>query len=195
MDRREFFRRAGGGVSLAALSPAALSFGNPDLAAGRTPLVLVGQGDLPAATALTHRLEEAFRSAGLHTAVRLPGGSELRHIDNLRTLLDHRPGTPVLGIMDDAAAVIFQAVAGSRGAYSLASAHHRSSTGSTRHCCSATGYPQPIAWHGAGDGQARHVEQFYLAALGEGAAPSAAIRSAAATTAAAGALASFLIRL
>ncbi|MCK2095980.1 hypothetical protein [Thauera aromatica] len=195
MDRREFFRRAGGGASLAALSTSALSFQNANFATGRTQLILVGQGDLPAAVALTHRLEETFHATGLRTTVLLPARSELRRIGDLDALLDHPPGTPLLGIMDDAAAVIFQAVAGSRGAHSLASAHHRGSAGTTRHCCSATGYPQPIAWHGAGDGRTRHVEQFYLAALGEGAAPSAANRSAAAATAAEGALASFLIRL
>lgn len=195
MDRREFFRRAGGGASLAALSTSALSFQNVNFAAGRTQLILVGQGDLPAAVALARRVEEAFHGAGLRTAVLLPGRSELRRIGSLDALLDHPPGTPLLGIMDDAAAVIFQAVAGSRGAHSLASAHHRSSSSATRHCCSAAGYPQPITWNGAGDDQARHVGQFYLAALGERTAPPASIRPAAAITAAEGALASFLIRL
>ncbi|WP_159051714.1 hypothetical protein [Thauera aromatica] len=194
MNRREFLRRAGGGASLAALSTSALSFQPSNTAIERTQLVLVGQGDLPVAVSLTHRLEQAFHAAGLRTTVLLPGRSELRHIGKLEALLDHPAGTPLLGIMDDAAAVIFQAVTGSRGAHSLASAHHRSSTATTRHCCSATGYPQPIAWHGAGDGQAQHVEQFYLAALGE----HATIRPTAATTATTateGALASFLIRL
>ena len=57
-----------------------LSFQNANFATGRTPLILVGQGDLPAAVALTHRLEETFHATGLRTTVLLPARSELRRI-------------------------------------------------------------------------------------------------------------------
>ena len=100
----------------------------------------------------------------------------------------------MLGVMDDASAVVFLAMAASRGAHLLAHGHHRLATqGATRHACSATACGEALAWHEPALRPTAHLEHFYRATLGE-----AALGARAPLPAAAGtdeALASFLIRL
>ncbi|HRP98119.1 MAG TPA: hypothetical protein PL143_17920 [Rhodocyclaceae bacterium] len=198
MNRREFIRRTGGGailaMPLASVAPAALAALHARSDAEAAPLVLVAPADLPTATALAQRLAAALRAAGLPATLQHPDGNALRRHDGLSALFAQPAGTRLLGIMDDAAAVIVQAVAGSRGARMLAHGEHRGAAGTIRHCCSATTHDAAIRWREAAHGPQPHLERFYLAALGVGL-PAGGPPTAAAAGVPPGSLASFLLQL
>lgn len=196
MDRREFFRRTGGGIllgaPLAGLPAAAAAMTSPDRA--MTQLVVLGQADRAGAISLAQRLAAAFGSGGRPLPVQARDAAALRRPDQVDALLALPRGARLLGVMDDASAVLFVAMAASRGAHLLAHGHHRlDAQGTTRHACSATACGEALAWRETASHPATHVENFYLATLGE-----AATGARAPSPAAAGAgeaLASFLIRL
>jgi len=198
MNRREFFRRAGGGVllgaPLATLPSAASAFSRATSADG-VPLQVIGQLDRPAAIALAQQLAAALGSAGRAAPLQQRDGAALRQLDQLDALLALPRGTHLLGVMDDASAVVFQAVAASRGAHLLAHGHHRLGAGSTRHACTATACGEALAWREAATRPGTHVEAFYRAALGSGQGPAHAPGIDPALAGATDTLASFLIRL
>lgn len=196
MDRREFFRRTGGGLllgaPLAGLPATAAALASP--ADTTAPVVVIGQADRSGAVGLAHRLAAALGHGGRPLPVHARDAAALRRPDQVDTLLALPRGTRLLGVMDDASAVVFLAMAASRGAHLLAHGHHRlAAQGATRHACSATGCGEALAWQEPAAHPAAHVERFYLATLGE-ATPGARAPG----PAAAGVdetLASFLIRL
>jgi len=196
MDRREFFRRTGGGIllgaPLAGLPAAAAAMTSPDRA--MTQLVVLGQADRAGAISLAQRLAAAFGSGGRPLPVQARDAAALRRPDQVDALLALPRGARLLGVMDDASAVVFLAMAASRGAHLLAHGHHRlDAQGTTRHACSATACGEALAWRETASHPATHVENFYLATLGEAATGARAPSPAAAGTGEA--LASFLIRL
>lgn len=199
MNRREFFRRAGGGVllstPLAALPAAAAVRALPAGATDGVPLQVIGQLDRPAAIALAQQLAAALGSAGRAVPVQQRDAAALRRLDQLDALLALPRGTHLLGVMDDASAVVFQAVAASRGAHLLAHGHHRLAAGSTRHACTATACGEALAWREAATHPGAHVEAFYRAALGSGQVPPRAPTIDPGLAGATDTLASFLIRL
>lgn len=197
MNRREFIRRSGGALlamPLAGVAPAALAALHARSDAEAAALVLVAPADLPAAMALAQRLAAALRAADQPVTLQHTDGNALRRHDGLEALFAHPAGTRLLGIMDDAAAVIVQAVAGSRGARTLAHGEHRGAAGTVRHCCSATAHDAPIRWREAAHGPQPHLEHFYLAALGIGR-PADGASTTAAGSRPPDSLASFLLQL
>ena len=197
MDRREFFRRTGGGLllgaPLAGLPATAAALASPDGAA-TAGLVVLGQADRAGALSLAHRLAAALGHGGRPLPVQARDAAALRRPDQVDALLALPRGTRVLGVMDDASAVVFLAMAASRGAHLLAHGHHRLATqGPTRHACSATACGEALAWHEPALRPTAHLEHFYRATLGEAAPGAHAPLPAAAGTDEA--LASFLIRL
>lgn len=199
MNRREFFRRAGGGVllgtPLATLPAAAAVLALPTGATDDVALQVIGQLDRPAAIALAQQLAAALGSAGRAVPLQQRDAAALRRFDQLDALLALPRGTHLLGVMDDASAVVFQALASSRGAHLLANGHHRLGAGGTRHACTATACGAALAWHATAIDPGTHVEAFYRAALGSGQVPARAPTLDPALTGASDALASFLIRL
>lgn len=197
MDRREFFRRTGGGLllgaPLAGLPATAAALASPDGAA-TAGLVVLGQADRAGALSLAHRLAAALGNGGRPLPVQARDAAALRRPDQVNALLALPRGTRVLGVMDDASAVVFLAMAASRGAHLLAHGHHRLATqGATRHACSATACGEALAWHEPALRPTAHLEHFYRATLGEATPGTHAPLPAAAGTDEA--LASFLIRL
>ena len=197
MDRREFFRRTGGGLllgaPLAGLPATAAALASPDGAA-TAGLVVLGQADRAGALSLAHRLAAALGHSGRPLPVQARDAAALRRPDQVDALLALPRGTRLLGVMDDASAVVFLAMAASRGAHLLAHGHHRLATqGATRHACSATACGEALAWHEPALRPTAHVEHFYRATLGEATPGAHAPLPAAAGTDEA--LASFLIRL
>lgn len=199
MNRRDFFRRAGSGVllgaPLATLPSVAAALALPVGGADGAPLQVVGQTDRPAALALARQLAAALGSTGRTVSLQGHDAAALRRADRIDGLLALPRGTRLLGVMDDASAVVFQAMAASRGAHLLAHGHHRLTAGTTRHTCAATGCGDALAWREATNSPSAHVEAFYLAALGGGQAPARCPALDAALAGATEALASFLIRL
>ena len=197
MDRREFFRRTGGGLllgaPLAGLPATAAALASPDGAA-TAGLVVLGQADRAGALSLAHRLAAALGNGGRPLPVQARDAAALRRPEQVDALLALPHGTRLLGVMDDASAVVFLAMAASRGAHLLAHGHHRLATqGPTRHACSATACGEALAWHEPALRPTAHLEHFYRATLGEATPGTHAPLPAAAGTDEA--LASFLIRL
>ena len=157
--------------------------------------VAAGQGGADALMPTeVHLITTAQGAKIARTALLHPDGNALRRDDGLEALFAHPAGTRLLGIMDDAAAVIVQAVAGSRGARTLAHGEHRGAAGTVRHCCSVTAHDAPIRWREAAHGPQPHLERFYLAALGVGL-PAHGAPAAAAGSSPPDSLASFLLQL
>lgn len=196
MDRREFFRRTGGGMllgaPLASLPATAAALVSP--AGAAAAVVVIGQADRSGAVTLAQRLAAALGHGGRPLPVHARDAAALRRPEQVDALLALPRGTRLLGVMDDASAIVFLAMASSRGAHLLAHGHHRlASQGATRHACSATGCGEALAWHEPASHPATHVERFYLATLGE--TTPGARTSLPAVPGGDEALASFLIRL
>ena len=121
MDRRQFLQ-----TTAAAAVVAAGPMAGAPLAHGATPTVtLVVQTDLPAAALLARGVGEALARAGLAARPAGADGRALAQVQRIAELLDRARGTRLVGVMDDASAVVFQAVAATRGAACLAHRQHR----------------------------------------------------------------------
>ena len=119
MDRREFIKGTGAGSALAAVAVAPWSA----LAAGaRLPggagasVFIVFQAEWPQAGALARALAQTLAQEGTTHVLRALPARALGDATRVAALLDDVAGARVIGVMDDASAVIVQAMAGSRGA-------------------------------------------------------------------------------
>lgn len=162
MERRSFLKAlvAGSAASVPALPVLA---GEPSAALGRTPpILLVCQSDLPAAATLGAALAAALRQAGAPQARRidLPPG-ELRTLAGIdAALAEGRPGR-IVGLMDDASAVLFQEVAATRGHGTLWQARHGMGDDGVRHCCQPTGLAGALVWRAAPGGWEAPLARLY----------------------------------
>jgi hypothetical protein len=82
--------------------------------------VLVAQAGLPQATALARGL-----AAGLGTRSLEAGATELGSYAGVSAILDRAGRSRVIGVMDDASALIFQQIATARGARLAMHTQHR----------------------------------------------------------------------
>ena len=123
MDRRDFLKGLMGSGALGAMPAAALAgVRGVDLRAA-TPVVIVGQSDLPPAMVLAHSIAGSLDATGL-AAVRLSArGDELVRYAGVAEILDRAGRARLIGVMDDAAALIFQQIAAARGAGWLMQTH------------------------------------------------------------------------
>ncbi|AYH44787.1 hypothetical protein [Azoarcus sp. DN11] len=110
MDRRGFLKGVAGGGALGAMPLAAMAHLGEAGAAGR-PAAVIAQADSPQALALARAL-----AAGLGVRPVAAGGGELGSFAGVTGLLDRAGSGRVIGVMDDASAVIFQQIAAARGA-------------------------------------------------------------------------------
>ncbi|NMG44272.1 twin-arginine translocation signal domain-containing protein [Aromatoleum toluvorans] len=110
MDRRGFLKGVAGGGALGAMPLAAMARLGETGAAGR-PAAVIAQADSPQALALARAL-----ATGLGVRPVAAGGCELGSFAGVTGLLDRAGPGRVIGVMDDASAVIFQQIAAARGA-------------------------------------------------------------------------------
>lgn len=199
MDRRTFLSRAGGtallGAPLAPQPALAATILPPQGLAAAAPLSVVGPCDQPAARMLARALVQALADAGWQARLHGHDLADLRRADRLEALLSQPRGALLLGVTDDASAVIVQAMAASRGARLLAHGHHRLAGGRARHACTAIGCDETFVWSEAAGEAAAPIQAVYLAALGAHPVRSRARRALRAPAGTGDAVSSFLIRL
>lgn len=110
MDRRGFLKGVAGGGALGAMPLAALAQLDED--GGSAPAVmLVAQAELPQALAIASGLATELGVRPVAAGVR-----ELGSFAGVTALLERAGQGRVVGVMDDASALIFQQIAAARGA-------------------------------------------------------------------------------
>lgn len=164
MDRRDFITSllAGGILGTSAWSVQAATLRNGT----KGPVGIVLQGDLAPAVGLGDGLRQAFSASGLDCRVSTLDGGELASSKTVATMLPSAPGARLLGVMDDASALIFQALAATRGAATVAVAHHRFAAGRAGLCCDAPGLETRLRWNDALPLHANRIGRLYAALLG-----------------------------
>lgn len=166
MDRRNFIKSlmASGVLGASPLaSQAASELFNPGAA---QPVLIVGQSGLPHVAELVAGLGQVFATAGIRQLQVTASGSELTQFGYVSALLDRVPGGRAIGVMDDAAGVIFQELAAARGAACVLSAHHRFGDQQVRHCCTSAGLESSIVWSDALPNHAERISRLYAGTLG-----------------------------
>lgn len=161
MERRQFLKAMLANGALAAAPIPALA----GEAAAR-PVLLVCQGDAPGAARLAEAIAFCSASAGMPVERLELSGSELRRPDRIEAVLERAHVARIVGVMDDAAAVIFEALAAARGAAWLLQAQHRVGSAGASHRYRLSGLGQPIAWsesEAAWEGQAARLHAGILA--------------------------------
>lgn len=197
MDRRNFIKTLMASGVLGA-SPMAAQAAGQLFASAAGPVTIVAQSGLPQAAELVARLAQVFAAAGVEHLHVAASAGELAEFSHVAALLDRAPGSRVIGVMDDAAAVIFQELAATRGAACALSTHHRFVGQEVRHCCTSAGLEASVVWSDALPDHAQRISRFYADAIvGQGTAarrgPPLAAAPAGPVSAAHASLVSFLI--
>lgn len=110
MNRRGFLKGVAGGGALGAMPLAALAQLD-ETGGGARAVMLVAQAELPQALAIASGLATEL---GVRPVA--AGGRELGSFAGVTGLLERAGRGRVVGVMDDASAVIFQQIAAARGA-------------------------------------------------------------------------------
>lgn len=166
MERRNFVKALMAGGVLGA-SPLASRAAGELFSSHRTqPVMIVSQSGLPQATALVARLQQELAAAGMEHAEAALTASELGTFERISALLGKVTGKRLIGVMDDAAAVIFQEIAAARAATCVASTHHRFTVHEVHHCCTSPGLGARIAWSDSLSAHAQRVSRLYVGLAG-----------------------------
>jgi hypothetical protein len=166
MDRRNFIKSLLASGALGS-SPLAAQAANELFTPGAAqPVLIVGQSGLPHADELVLRLTQVFVAAGIKHVKAEATGSELIEYSHVTALLDGVPGHRVIGVMDDAAALIFQELAAVRGAACVVSTHHRFAAQEVRHCFTSAGLEANIVWSDSLADHAERIGRLYAGTLG-----------------------------
>ncbi len=165
MDRRNFIGTLLASGVLGATLPAARAADDLFLP-GANRVLIVGQSDQPYALELTAQLRQVFTAAGIPHMQAVAGGTELAQVAHVIALLEKARGGRVIGVMDDAAAVIFQELAAARGGACVLSTHHRFGAGAVRHCCTSATLEAGIVWSEPISAQAGRIAGVYAGAIG-----------------------------
>ena len=170
MDRRNFIKTLLASGVLGS-TPLASQAASELFTSGRTqPVMIVGQSGLPHAAELVARLTQVLAAAGIDYATTEATASELAEYSRVAALLDamldDAPATRVIGIMDDASALIFQELAAARGAACALSTHHRFTGQEVRHCCTSARLEGNIAWSDSLADHAGRISRIYAGTIG-----------------------------
>lgn len=171
MNRRNFIKSLLASGVLGS-SPLAAQAANGLFTPGAAqPVMIVGQRGLPHADELVARLERVFAAAGINYVREAASGSELTEYLHFTALFDRIPGSRLIGVMDDAAAIVFQELAAARGAACAVNTHHRFAAREVRHCCTSAGLEGSIVWSDSLSGHAERIGRLYARTIaGQGAA-------------------------
>ncbi|WP_041646476.1 hypothetical protein [Aromatoleum aromaticum] len=124
MDRRVFLKGVLGGGALGVMPFAAMA--NPFVrGGGQRPVMVVAQAELPEALAIARGLGAEMGVQPVSASVR-----ELGSFAGVAALLDRAGQGRVIGVMDDASALIFRQIAAARGAGLALDSHRRIGTAS-----------------------------------------------------------------
>lgn len=166
MDRRNFVKALMAGGVLGASSQAVQAASQLFTPGAMQPVMIVGQSGLPQASELIAGLEQVLSAAGLPHEKATATGNELLTFSPVAAFLDRRPGSYLLGVMDDSAAMIFQELAAARGAGCLVSTHHRFVDQKVRHCCTSAGLEVSVAWSDSLPAHAHRIGRLYADLVG-----------------------------
>ena len=125
MDRRNFLKGVVGGGALGLAPVAALADASALPAEARRGVMLLAQGDLPQAMAIARGI-----AAGVGASPVAVDARQLGTYAGITEILDRAAGARVIGVMDDASALIFQQIAAARGAGLVMDTHRRVGTAS-----------------------------------------------------------------
>ena len=128
-------------------------------------VMIVGQTHLPYAAELATSMVHTFKVAGISNVRVNARGDELTSFSGVSAILDQAPNSRLIGVMDDAAALIFQELAASRGAAYVIQTHHRIQDQGVRHCCTSAGLDASSVWSGSIDTQASQISRLYAQTL------------------------------
>jgi hypothetical protein len=165
MNRRNFIKSLLASGVLGS-SPLAAQAASALFASGATqPVMIIGQSGLPHADELVARLERVFAAAGIDYVRETASGSELTGYSYFSDLFERIPGSRVVGVMDDAAAMVFQELAAARGAACALSTHHRFTGQEVRHCCTPAGLDGSIVWSDSLPDHAERIGRLYAGTI------------------------------
>ncbi|MBN9463951.1 MAG: hypothetical protein J0H00_22350 [Burkholderiales bacterium] len=189
MQRRRFLGSVAAGGALAgapliaqaSLDPAAAAIPHADSArplasAARAPVdtarptvggmhvAIVSRNDLPEAAALSRAIAATLREAGARPVLLERGSDALAAFDDIDAMLAGA-GTHLVGIVDDAQAVLLHEVAAARGGGFLVEARHRFHARAVRHHLRGPDGADPVAWSDPLDEWPRRIAQCHAAAL------------------------------
>lgn len=160
MDRRDFLKSVTAGGVLAGASASA----GASILPADSPVLIVCQSDLPAAVELTGSIAGALRALGAAPATVAETGARLRSLSCIDALACGGADR-IAGVMDDAAAVLFQEVAAARGYGTVARACHRFHVAGVRHHFHRTGMNGALAWSEPASGWHAHIARLYAEVL------------------------------
>ncbi|QTQ30366.1 hypothetical protein [Aromatoleum bremense] len=173
MERRDFLKGMLGSGALAGAPLGALAAAAAPADAGTgIPVTIVSQVDLPFAAALAGRIAGSLEATGIRVARLAPHGNELGRFASVMAILDGARNGHLIGVMDDASAVIVQQLAASRGAACAIQTHHRVSAGGVRSCCTVAGLESNLVWSDGVASPADRIGRLYAQAVGRGRAKS-----------------------
>lgn len=119
MDRRIFLKGVLGGGALGAV-PLAATAKLGEIGVAERPVMVVAQAESPEALAMARGLAAELGLRPVAAGVR-----ELGSFGGVTALLDRAGQGRVIGVMDDASALIFQQIAAARGAGLVMDTHRR----------------------------------------------------------------------
>lgn len=171
MDRRNFLESIAGGALFAGAplfvrSAVAMPASAPPAAAVaprvRTePVLVVHRSDLPGSTALATAIVGALRAAGTPATLLDRSAEDQVSFASIDSVLRGAHGARVAGVMDDAAALLFQQLAASRGGFWLVEGQHRFDGADVRHRLHAAGAARALAWSEPIEGWALRIARRY----------------------------------
>jgi len=153
MERREFLATIAAGASLTvapALIRGAAAASSPGAPLPSSHVLVVHQGDLVQAVSLARCIVASLRDAGVRADPLACSAGNLADLAGIDEALRRGCDGRIVGVMGDAAAVLFQQVASSRGCGSSVEVHHRFHADGVRHRLHSVS-DGVLAWSDSGD--------------------------------------------
>lgn len=164
MERREFLATIAAGASLAVapvLIRGAAAAPSPGAPLPASHVLVVHQGDLVPAVSLARCIVASLRDAGLRPDALACSAGDLADLAGIDGALRLGRGGRIVGVMDDAAAVLFQQVASSRGCDSCVEVHHRFHADGVRHRLHSVS-DGALGWSDSGDAWTARIAERYV---------------------------------
>ncbi len=198
MDRRDFVKALMAGGALGAASGTTHAQRGHAASAGSVSVALIIQRGIASANELADDIGRALAEAGIGFAT-LECAARPTHAE-AAALLDRPAGSWLIGVTQDAAAEICQAVAATRGNACVLRGQHRIGRHDVHHCCTSPAVDEALRWSERRSVGSDATGRLYAQALGAASPPGGDGRAdrhpaRAADAAATARLASFLIRL
>lgn len=164
MERRDFVRALVAGGMLGAGNWAARAQARSPTSGGTASVAIVIQHGMPLASELADGIRRALATAGLGLAAITP--AQWWQYPEAAALLDRPHGSWLIGVTQDAAAEICQAVAATRGSACVLHAHHRIGRHDMRHCCTSPAVDEALVWSERRSARSDSIGRLYAEALG-----------------------------